>query len=381
LQAAVDAIGEMAHTDDIQLALVLHDPKRSHPSVGKLLEALRAQPALAIFDGKMQVLANQAMRMDFSNLAGWLIRRGRDVGSAQAVADLQRYVDASEIPFCHTFGLTGLRVDCRCDLGFGIALIPWDNLPNSYHKHTIYTRFITSFGFKWPSAAVIQERILPKLHVSAEEERQLSQLDDSELYDALLCIGAAGPFAPEVLVSWLDPPPWAPVMGVGYSMPHLEGRSRHDVWTSEHCEAASQLFKTFRTLRAETKDALRVPLQRLGIAMRRLSNVDSAIDLGIALEALFLNDLPDDRSELTFRLRLRVARYLEQDSKKREALFRIVGDLYALRSAAVHTGRTPKGIRGRTTSELLEEGFRLTATAIRRHVYEGTPDWNNVQLS
>lgn len=380
LQATVDAVGETARTDDIQLALILHEPERGHPSVGQLLEALRAQPSLAIFDGKMQVLANQAMRMEFSNLAGWLIRRGRDVGSAQAVADLQRYVDATQIPFSMTFGLTGLKVDRRCDLGFGTVLVPWDNLPNSYHKHTIYTRFLTSFGFKWPSAAVVQEKILPKLHVSGEEH-QLSQLDESELRDALLCIGAVGPFAPEVIVSWLDPPPWAPVIGVGYSMPHLEGRPRHDIWTDEHCGAASKLFETFKALSAETKDALRLPLQRLSMAMRRLSNVDSAIDLGIALEALFLNDLPDDRGELTFRLRLRVARHLEQNSEKREALFRLVGDLYSLRSTAVHTGRSPSHIRGRTTSDLLEEGFRLTANAIRRHVSEGVPDWSNVQLS
>ena len=82
----------------------------------------------------------------------------------------------------------------------------------------------------------------------------MSQLDESELRDALLCIGAVGPFAPEIIVSWLDPPPWAPVMGVGYSMPHLEGRPRHDVWTDEHCGAASKLFETFKTLRAETRN-------------------------------------------------------------------------------------------------------------------------------
>lgn len=381
LQAAVDVIGKMASTDDIQLAMALHDPKRCHPSVGKLLEALRAEPTLAISDGKMQVLANQSTRMELSNLAEWLIRRGRDVGTTQAVADLQRYVDASEIPLHSTLGLTGLKVDCQCDLGFGIALIPWESIPASYHKHTLSTRFLASLGFKWPSAALVKERLLPKLHVSTEEERQRSRLDDSEMHDALLCINVVGPFASEVLVSWLDPPQWAPVIGVTYSMPYPEGRSRHDAWTSEHCEAASKLFKTFRTLSAGAKDALRVPLQRLSIAMRRLSNVDSAIDLGIALEALFLNDLQDDRGELTFRLRLRVARYLEQNSTNREALFRIIGDLYTLRSKAVHTGQTPKDIKGRTTSELLEEGFQLTAAAIRRHVYEGPPDWSKVQLS
>src|SRR6266436_8665068 len=50
---------------------------------------------------------------------------------------------------------------------------------------------------------------------------------------------------------------------------------------------------------------LRVPMQRLNSAMRRKSAVDSAIDLGIALESIFLRDTTDDRSELTFKLRVR----------------------------------------------------------------------------
>lgn len=378
LQAALDAVGE-AMQDNTQLALIFHNPEKAHPSVGNLLEALRAQPSLAIFDGKMQVLASQAMRMEISNLAAILLRWGLDVGSKQAVDYLQRYLDAKEIPFRLTLAITGLRVDHQCDLGSGIALIPWDKLPSSYHKDTIYTRVITSFGFKWPSAAMVQERILPKLHVSGNDYK-LSPLDESEIQDAFLSIGVVGPFAPEVLVSWLEPPQWAPIMAVGYSMPHLEGRARHDEWTSDHCQAASRFFDSFKALNADRKDALRLPLQRLSMAMRRLSNVDCAVDLGIALEALFLGDLSDDRGELTFRLRLRVARYMERDEEKRETIFRLVGDLYKLRSIAVHTGRSPDDIRGRTTSNLLDEGYQLTAHAIRRFIEEGAPDWNKVQL-
>jgi hypothetical protein len=93
LQAALGAVGETARTDEFQFALILHEHERAHPSVGQLLEALRAQPSLAIFDGMTQIVANHAARMEISNLARWLIRRGRDVGSVRAVADLQRYLD------------------------------------------------------------------------------------------------------------------------------------------------------------------------------------------------------------------------------------------------------------------------------------------------
>jgi len=381
LQEVLSAIGEAVRTDDVQLALVLHEPAKGHPSVARLLAALRAEPSLSIFDGPMQVVANQASRVEIGNLAGWLLRRGLEVGSTQAIGDLQRYLEASDIPFSMILGLTGLKVAGRCDLGGGIALLPWDQLPDSHQKHTIYTRFLESFSFKWPSAAIVQEVVLPRLHVSDRESQQhMRQLDESELRDAILCIGAVGPFAPEVLISWLAPPPWAPVMAGGFSLPHPEGGSRHDVWSEEHCRIAVRLFHHFRALNAEMKDALRLPLQRLSMAMRRLSKVDSAVDLGIALESLFLGDLPDDRGELTFRLRLRVARYMGQDRDRRANLFQLVGNLYTLRSIAVHTGRVPPHLKGSDTADVLQDGFKLTADAIRRFVLEGLPDWTAVQL-
>ena len=64
----------------------------------------------------------------------------------------------------------------------------------------------------------------------------------------------------------------------------------------------------FKSLDVKKQRYFRVPLERLNMAIRRVSQVDSAIDTGIALEALFLSDQSDDRGELTFRLRVRGAR-------------------------------------------------------------------------
>jgi hypothetical protein len=379
LDVALSAVGDLIRADDHFLALIVHDPTKTHASVGQLHDALRAETTLAIFDGRMQILPNQAVRWEIGNLAGWLLRRGLQVGADQAISDLQRYLDATEIPMAMISVIAGLKVESRCDLCRGIALLPWDSLADSYEKQTINTRSLTSIGFKWPSAALVQERVFPKRHLSGEDY-ELSWLDESEIHDVLLCVGVVGPFAPEVLASWLAPPPWAPAITSGFWVPQQEGRPRHDVWSDEQCPAAAALVGKFRALDAATKDALRLPMQRLNMAMRRASSVDSAVDLGISLEALFLSDLQDDRGELTFRLRLRVARYLEPGRDRRELLFKLVGDLYAVRSVAVHTGRIPDSVRGRPASEILTEGFRLTASAIRRFITEGVPDWTRVQL-
>lgn len=270
-----------------------------------------------------------------------------------------------------------LLVDHKLDMD-GIDLLPWDRLPDSYKKHKGYEVPGSPFELKWTSAALVRKIVLPKRHVSDGEKCLLLRFDDSELKDAVLCIGLVGPFVPEVFISWLEPPPWVPVIGAAFYRPFSEGRFRHDVLTDDQFKSASRLFETFRGLSAERKDVLRLPTQRLSMAMRGSSDVDSAVDLGIALEALFLKNSGDDRGELRFRLRLRAARYLGQDIERRNMLFQLVGDLYDLRSRAAHTALVPN-IKGKPTPEILLEGFRLTAEAIRRFIAEGDPNWEKIQ--
>jgi hypothetical protein len=135
------------------------------------------------------------------------------------------------------------------------------------------------------------------------------------------------------------------------------------------------LFTDWIDLAETRRMELRVPMQRLNSAMRRPSLVDSAIDLGIVLESIFL---PDGGGALTFRLRVRVARWLGSTPEERRRLSATVGDLYAVRSKAVHEGRVPDTIHQRTTRELLEEGYELTARALVALISKGDPDWDAV---
>ncbi|HUV59425.1 MAG TPA: hypothetical protein VMW09_04860 [Desulfatiglandales bacterium] len=378
LQACLNASKNDKNNEDFAHFFQVNDPAKYEPTIGSLLESLHSQDELQIFNGKMQVIAGSATRMEIRDLAVWLFRRGKEVGSVQAVSDLIQYIESDKIPFRLTYGLRGLKVKHRCELGSGISLLSWTDIPESYHKPTIFDNLF-SLG-RLPRAALVQERLLPKVHVS-QNEYKLTPIDHVAINDAVLCVAASGPFSPEVIVTWLDPPQWAPTIGVGYSLPHPAEHVRDAVWTTEHCQIVTKLFSDFESLTEDKKDALRLPMQRLAMAIRRSSKVDSAINLGIALESLFLSDLSDDRGELTFRLKLRVAKYIEKEITKREEVFRLIGDLYKLRSIAIHTGRVPPdALKSKDISETLNNGYSLVADAIRRFVKSGIPDWMDVQL-
>jgi hypothetical protein len=305
------------------------------------------------------------------------------VGAKQAVEDLQRYLLSPELPFLVTLAIAGIKLERRCDLGHSIELLPWNELPASYQKNWIFQHFTLGVGFHNPEAVLIRREILPRLHVLETELEQYTQtIDNSDLDDVLLCAGLVGPIAPYALASWLEPPEWAPVIGGSYSMPHFEGRfASHRQWPANACDQIRTLYDAFLGLDNNRKAIMRLPMQRLNSAMRRRSAVDAAIDLGIVLESLFLRDIADERGELTFRLKVRAARLLGNDLEDRNHLFKVFGDLYSIRSKAVHTGRVPDVVRSTPIRQLLETGFDLASQSIIRFLLEGEPDWNLVTLS
>ena len=78
---------------------------------------------------------------------------------------------------------------------------------------------------------------------------------------------------------------------------------------------------------------------RPGIAI-----VDQLIELRIALEALYLKDFTNERSqEMRFRLALFGAWHLGETFARRQAIRKTLRDAYDKASGAVHTGEVPVG--------------------------------------
>jgi len=336
-----------------------------HPSVTGLLDGLRADPELEMFHGRTQVVAAVGRGVTYVFLAEWLLRRAGIVGPDQAVTDLERYVKAEWLPYRATVAVGGIKADHVSDLGHDMQLVPWKDVADSNNKRAIDEVSPFHRSFYEPGAALVREVELPRIHVDPSETRiHLRSMDWSDITDMLLCLGLFGPTAPVLLASWLEPPDWAPVITGSYSMPFAEGSGAARPLPETAMVEASRLFSTWLGLTEERRAELRIPMQRLNSAMRRSRPVDSAIDLGIALESTFLHDTPEDRRGLTSKLRRRASQWLGSTPEERENLSLLVRDLYEARSEAVHRGQASSGARARPAAGLLEEGYKLAAGAL-----------------
>lgn len=377
---------DLSSMDELSLAMLLHrgaegdGPDRRLVS---LLNGIRSEPDLTLFDGQYQCGPGQMSRLNYPFLAGWLIRRSRMVGAEQAVADIKRFLGTKVIPHRVTVALSGLEVVGSGSLGRGIDLVGWQDLPVSSIKSRVEQAVLDStYPFNMPKTALVCWKDANIHHEKSPIGRLEAPFDTSEMHDAVLCLTIVGPSAPTALASWVEPAPWAPVhvAEIGFGMPTTAGVTKK--LDAADVEKARVVYERFLNVSDPYKHHLRIPLSRLNAAMRRHSAEDSAIDLGIALEALFLSDLDAERGELTFRLRLRAARFLGGSLTERDEIYGLIGALYSLRSIAVHTGKLPeKDKKGVPVREVLERGYEITARALDLFIRMGEPDWKQIVFS
>ena len=151
-----------------------------------------------------------------------------------------------------------------------------------------------------------------------------------------------------------------------------------DAISVEHVEEARVLYEKYRGLPDHIQKGLTTPLVRFAESASGKHVDDRILDLGIALESLYLDKI---EAELSFRLRLRAAKHLEDTLDKRKQIERTIGDFYSVRSKVVHTGSPPM-----TGSELAERWSILSAAqevcrrSIRKVLDEGMPVWTDLDL-
>ena len=374
----------VGNTDPLRSWMAFLHPKVDSEPFSQIVMELKAQPELALFDGKMQVLANNASRVDYEGLASWLVFRALQAGVERALDDLRRYVTESEFECYYIKALGGIEVEGLVPLGNDITLVPFSSVADGFQKRLCEYESLGPGSTPRPSAALVQTLIHPRIHINPDETipNSLTKMASSNhLEDARLCLTLVGPSGPAGFGSWFMAAEWVPCMFGSCSMyaPAVELRGGRRRLENSEYERAREIHELFLHLDSDSQARLRVPLQRLNLAIRRYSIVDSAIDLRIAMEAAFLDDLKND-GELSYRLRIRAARLLETDEQKRRDLYATFGDIYELCSKAVHTGKV-LGNKGRDVNVLLQEGILRTSKAIELAIRRGGIDWTSVTLS
>ena len=112
--------------------------------------------------------------------------------------------------------------------------------------------------------------------------------------------------------------------------------------SEDDIEKANCLYERLVAFDSGGRNKLQLAIDRWIKSIAPESDVDKMIDLGIALEALYVTDGGGDT---TYKLAIRAARHLGKDKKDREDLLAKFKQIYKCRSKAVHAGHVDTTVK------------------------------------
>lgn len=360
-------------------------PKEMEGTRDSLVASLRTRPDLEIFDGKMRAFGNGWSRVELFALANSLIVRALSVGIERTMDGLNRYLAEDRFPFQQMLLLGGITIEDSRELGNGITLVPFsvDNLEDRrWLPHNSLEE--SSEAASQISAALVRRELHPRIHSLAGEYSMRPVMpkvwDFSALEDAMLCITCVGQAGPAMIATSLEFAEWRPVrLGPCGQLPYHADFRNIATLSSADLENVADLYQRFTALPDTRRKVLRVALLRLNSARRRRSDIDSAIDLWVALEVLFARGRAD--AAIGSIVRFRAAKLLKDSLDDRKELDGFLNSLYKLRNGAVHNGEIDPIIGGVASQDLLRRGSEVVATAVTYFIRNVEPDWKDLEFS
>ena len=153
-------------------------------------------------------------------------------------------------------------------------------------------------------------------------------------------------------------------------------------------DEAKCLYEILGNLDSDIGEKLQIPINRWIKSKAEDNPVDKMIDLGIALEALYVPaKVPSKSRKIVYNLKKNASRYLgtnKDDQEKLEKKFKVI---YDCRCDAVHEGRLKEKIeiekdKHVPQSEFITEAQDLCRQSIMKILEDGKfPDWNNLIFS
>ena len=291
--------------------------------------------------------------------------------------------------------LTGIHIDSEIEVRPGIRLVP---LPSStaelsplfpymgriqtedlLGKTVIVTDCTVAPVYTNPESFVVPEEVFQR----KQRYTDLPDFDIQTFCDALSLISNG---AIEWVCKWIfiKPDEVFVVHGqyTGSTVIQISAlRERTSVQVdTEQVAGAVSLYTSMKNLKEGEAQKLQIPITRWIKSKTRQPLVDTFIDLGIALESLYLD--PGTGEQQSFRLRLRAALFLRESVNQREAVIKDVRDIYGLRSKAVHEGAVNNSEATKSLKEKAEDLCResIIKTVSYSQVNGKFPQWSRLEL-
>jgi hypothetical protein len=306
-------------------------------------------------------------------------------GEAEAaVGWLAEVLESGHASGLYIMPLWRLVVDNEINITKDIRLISFSEVPPSFAKSCVERPFEQYLGHGLlplplsvpPTAAITARKIVDPLFVEADK-RICPDADPlpNLMNDVRDCLGAlsADPIVGPIRWFQFDDPELNAAAGAGFVPTQLEIPPRSlPPPTALDDEAVRTIIPKFLSLTGETRDRVRISLQRLCQAMLRSDPGDKAADLSIALEAL----LTDDAGEHTWKVSTRAGVLTGWDLPSKLYRRNIISAAYQMRSSMVHRGSTSNRVqvsgRGKVPAlTVVNEARDICASVIRAIIERG----------
>jgi hypothetical protein len=274
--------------------------------------------------------------------------------------EAKAYLAATSVQTVSIQYLIGPELDERVEIDDSTSLMPARELEDALERD----EFADAEEFRLlsvatPTAALVTKGYVPKIY----DESNLSDSSAvrQKMYTLSLLLNALdGVFCfPGYSTERL-----APDVPLGMFAGRSGGYTVYDFLPMERCRidaelVAPRLRKLYHSFQAGSDrfhSRLRIALERLGAAKSKMSDAERALDLGIALEILLLDN--DRGDQLRTTAGLRGAWLVGENATSRLRVFKLLREVYDARSSVAHSGELKK-------NNLSKEHYDLVSAVAR----------------
>ena len=422
----------------------LHRVTVSPSALSELTDELRKIDSIARLEGGIihYSRTSHANPLKVESSAQWLLAQSRFRAPEACLDDLLAAVRTNASQLWEIVPIWGISPQRPFAIGNGLTVVPIQEIPRSRLKDLLTGKKRHQFSFDLPNssarpgAAFVHEtfdgpmyegrdsRAAEKSHQRAEltlsalispsEEAKRDALEQlAQMMDPLKAVrestsiaSLAEELAPVIALlapkpiftigQWYQRPESTPLAGLlhSWSGPTAEHPFYFSIEKQEYqISEMEALVSQYQSLDDSTRQRLRTALTRLNQSRRYLEyhTVEAAaIDLGIAAEALLTQDRDPD-APISFLLRARGTLLLGGTPEARKQNYKVLRDLYNLRSKVAHTGviadratipfseETRRKLREAT--EQVKVGQRVCIEMLTAIIQRGGfPDWDALML-
>lgn len=326
-----------------------------------------------------------------SDLMNHLITIAFCRGAQHAARSFYECVENTAVAMQFITLLDGIKIDRDIDISEGIRLVPVPNSANEFPPYILTLSFGHYTDYYGRTLIVVDERVSPIFAHPSEMSKEnfpapfiRSNLNtvyqDFNVGEFCEALSLSANHMVNYTAWWthVNPDEAYAVRRTGQSpaySPLFHRKNRAIEVNGEDIQKAMSLYRTRKNLGSEVSQKLRVPIDRWMRSKMDENPVDVFINLGTALESLYLNDT-GNAGELRYRTALRAAWHLGNDRVDRSSLFDDFKKIYDRRSKAVHTGNLNQNERA---PEFMAKAQKLCLKSIVKIIEDGEfPNWDKL---